>query len=74
MENGGNKSFIFKGGIDSHLTTCCGSPAYAAPELIVGNKYLGSEVSTSPNPNVALTLNPTCNFSGGGAVHHPMSL
>ena len=40
----GNSFCYFQGGIDNHLTTCCGSPAYAAPELIIGNKYLGSEV------------------------------
>ncbi|XP_076173673.1 maternal embryonic leucine zipper kinase [Ptiloglossa arizonensis] len=33
-----------KNGIESHLQTSCGSPTYAAPELILGNKYLGSEV------------------------------
>ncbi|XP_043516246.1 maternal embryonic leucine zipper kinase-like [Frieseomelitta varia] len=33
-----------KNGIDSHLQTSCGSPTYAAPELILGKKYLGSEV------------------------------
>ncbi|KAK7507429.1 hypothetical protein BaRGS_00001364 [Batillaria attramentaria] len=32
-----------KGGMDNHLLTCCGSPAYAAPELISGKQYLGSE-------------------------------
>ncbi|KAK4020678.1 hypothetical protein OUZ56_002633 [Daphnia magna] len=32
-----------KGGMNSHLETCCGSPAYAAPELISGKCYLGSE-------------------------------
>ena len=25
------------------LETCCGSPAYAAPELVSGRNYLGSE-------------------------------
>ncbi|PVD38629.1 hypothetical protein C0Q70_01245 [Pomacea canaliculata] len=32
-----------KGGMENHLYTCCGSPAYAAPELISGKEYLGSE-------------------------------
>ncbi|XP_039614223.1 maternal embryonic leucine zipper kinase [Polypterus senegalus] len=32
-----------KGGLDYHLMTCCGSPAYAAPELIQGRAYIGSE-------------------------------
>ncbi|XP_012939018.1 maternal embryonic leucine zipper kinase isoform X2 [Aplysia californica] len=33
-----------KGGMSSYLATLCGSPAYAAPELIAGKQYLGSEV------------------------------
>lgn len=32
-----------KGGMQSQLDTCCGSPAYAAPELIDGKQYVGSE-------------------------------
>ncbi|XP_050392898.1 maternal embryonic leucine zipper kinase [Patella vulgata] len=32
-----------KGGMENHLFTCCGSPAYAAPELISGKQYLGAE-------------------------------
>ncbi|XP_046392641.1 maternal embryonic leucine zipper kinase-like [Ischnura elegans] len=31
------------GGMDTKLETCCGSPAYAAPELVSGKAYLGSE-------------------------------
>lgn len=29
--------------MEKQLKTCCGSPAYAAPELIAGKQYLGSE-------------------------------
>ena len=29
--------------MDAVLETCCGSPAYAAPELVSGRNYLGSE-------------------------------
>ncbi|XP_781767.3 maternal embryonic leucine zipper kinase [Strongylocentrotus purpuratus] len=32
-----------KGGMKDHLETCCGSPAYAAPELVSGKEYIGSE-------------------------------
>ncbi|KAK5866070.1 hypothetical protein PBY51_020287 [Eleginops maclovinus] len=32
-----------KGGLGNELMTCCGSPAYAAPEIIQGKAYIGSE-------------------------------
>uniref|UniRef100_A0A673LL06 Maternal embryonic leucine zipper kinase n=1 Tax=Sinocyclocheilus rhinocerous TaxID=307959 RepID=A0A673LL06_9TELE len=32
-----------KGGLGFELLTCCGSPAYATPELIQGKAYIGSE-------------------------------
>lgn len=32
------------GGMTSLLATSCGSPTYAAPELVLGKQYLGSEV------------------------------
>lgn len=32
------------GGISSPLKTSCGSPTYAAPELVMGKQYLGAEV------------------------------
>uniref|UniRef100_H2ZG77 Maternal embryonic leucine zipper kinase n=1 Tax=Ciona savignyi TaxID=51511 RepID=H2ZG77_CIOSA len=32
-----------KGGMSDQLYTCCGSPAYAAPELIAGKSYMGNE-------------------------------
>lgn len=33
-----------EGGIKSPLSTSCGSPTYAAPELVLGRQYLGPEV------------------------------
>jgi len=31
-----------KNGLKSELETCCGSPAYAAPELVRGERYAGA--------------------------------
>ncbi|KAG8200582.1 hypothetical protein JTE90_000652 [Oedothorax gibbosus] len=33
-----------KSGMQQQLDTCCGSPAYAAPELITGDNYNGNKV------------------------------
>lgn len=33
-----------EGGMENPLHTSCGSPTYAAPELILGQQYLGQEV------------------------------
>lgn len=30
-----------EGGLQTQLLTSCGSPTYAAPELILGQKYFG---------------------------------
>jgi len=38
-------SLVLQGGLGYELMTCCGSPAYAAPELVQGKSYIGSEVS-----------------------------
>ena len=35
--------FVQLGGMENVLKTCCGSPAYAAPELVNGQEYLGAE-------------------------------
>jgi len=40
--------------MDSHLFTCCGSPAYAAPELVAGKEYVGAEVCILVNLHTAL--------------------
>ena len=31
------------GGMNVQLETCCGSPAYAAPELVKGERYMGPQ-------------------------------
>ena len=53
------------------LKTCCGSPAYAAPELVNGQEYLGAEadlwsMGKSRTLNIILNVNP-------GAVMFPVT-
>ncbi|EEC08619.1 maternal embryonic leucine zipper kinase, putative [Ixodes scapularis] len=40
-----------KGGMAAHLQTCCGSPAYAAPELITGQEYSGASTGDYECPH-----------------------
>lgn len=49
-----NFVWFYQGGMDSQLFTCCGSPAYAAPELVSGREYLGSEVRLIKNLNITI--------------------
>lgn len=37
------KKIFLQNGLSKVLDTCCGSPAYAAPELIAGSAYFGNE-------------------------------
>ena len=43
-----------KDGMKSHLATSCGSPTYAAPELVVGRKYFGKLSLLSKFPHVRI--------------------
>lgn len=47
-------ALFYQGGMDSQLFTCCGSPAYAAPELVSGREYLGSEVRLIKNLKITI--------------------
>jgi len=44
--------------MENHLYTCCGSPAYAAPELISGKEYLGAEVFVASRKQDTLIIHP----------------